>query len=235
MSRTSGEIPVCTRDSRDVTPASAFAVDICVLNVFESFGYGGFLLDRRRRVFACNRIAANCLGAGLMLRDKCLAAAHQDSDARLQSLIASALKSVDGPDRPVSVGIRRHFRLPLVVSILPLSEERRPALNSAKLLLAVSDPEFSHVPTVNMLTDMFGLTPTEAGVAIGIASGKQLVQIAADRGIKIETVRVHLKVVFSKTQTRGQPELAALLTRLASLIPYRGGTSPMTKHSPPQL
>jgi hypothetical protein len=40
-----------------------------------------------------------------------------------------------------------------------------------------------------MLTDMFGLTPTEASVAIGIVGGKQLAEIAADRVVKTGTVR----------------------------------------------
>src|SRR5260370_36826028 len=93
-------------------------VAICVLNAFESLGYGGFLRDRGRLVFAHNRIAANCLGDGLMLRGKCLAASDRESDARLQSLIESALKSGDGSDRPASVGVRRDFRLPLVISTL---------------------------------------------------------------------------------------------------------------------
>jgi len=35
-------------------------------------------------------------------------------------------------------------------------------------------------------------------------AGKSLAQIAADRGIKIGTVRAHTKTVFSKTQTRDQ-------------------------------
>jgi len=67
----------------------------------------------------------------------------------------------------------------------------------------------------------FGLTPAEAEVAIGIAAGRTLAQIAAERGVKVGTVRAHSKTVFSKTQTRGQAELTGLLTRLAFL-----GTQP---------
>jgi DNA-binding CsgD family transcriptional regulator len=70
-----------------------------------------------------------------------------------------------------------------------------------------------------MLAEMFGLTPAEAGVAAGIAAGRQLAEIATDRGVGIETIRWYSKVVFGKTQTRGQAELAALLTRLAVLAP----------------
>jgi DNA-binding CsgD family transcriptional regulator len=98
-------------------------------------------------------------------------------------------------------------------------------LHSARLLVIASDPEFSHVPPVNMLTEIFGLTPSEARVAIAIAAGKQFAEIALDRGVKIDTVRVHSKTVFSKTGTRGQSELAALLTRLAFPAPGVGRVS----------
>jgi len=70
-----------------------------------------------------------------------------------------------------------------------------------------------------MLTDMFGLTPAEASVAIGIVGGKHLAEIAAARGVKTGTVRVHSKTVFAKTRTRGQVELATLVTRVAFLTP----------------
>ena len=43
--------------------------------------------------------------------------------------------------------------------------------------------------------------------------------IAADRGIKIGTVRAHTKTVFSKTQTRDQAELTGLLTRRSFVVP----------------
>jgi len=65
-------------------------------------------------------------------------------------------------------------------------------------------------------------------------AGKSLAQIAADRGIKIGTVRAHTKTVFSKTQTRGQAELAGALTRLAFFVPriedHVGPTPAATSH-----
>jgi DNA-binding CsgD family transcriptional regulator len=70
-----------------------------------------------------------------------------------------------------------------------------------------------------VLADIFNLTPTEAHIAVAIASGRRLPEIAADRGIRIETVRTHSKRVFAKTRTRGQVELTALLTRLTVQIP----------------
>jgi hypothetical protein len=97
-------------------------------------------------------------------------------------------------------------------------------LNSAHLLLVSYDPENCQVPPPGMLTDMFGLTPAEASVAIGIVAGKQLAEIAADRGVKTGTVRVYSKTVFANSDSRpgrigsacdprGLPDPAARLGR----------------------
>jgi DNA-binding CsgD family transcriptional regulator len=125
----------------------------------------------------------------------------------------AALNSTDGTFGSAAVWVRRHPRLPLAVRVLRLGEQARPALKGASLLFVASDPGRCQPPPLDMLTGLFGLTPAEAGVAVGM----HLAEIAADRGVKIGTVRAYSKIVFGKTGTRGQTELAALLTRLAFL------------------
>jgi DNA-binding CsgD family transcriptional regulator len=196
-------------------------VSRCVLNVIGCLQCGGFLLGHDRQVLFLNKIASYCLGDGLTVRGKSLAAMDRESDVRLQSLIGLALHSPQRPNELPSAVVRRGSRLPLVVRILRLEENAQPALNSARLLLVSHDPENCQVPPPDMLTDMYGLTPAEASVAIGIVGGKHLAEIAADRGVKIGTVRAHSKSVFAKTRTRGQAELAALVIRMAFLIPPR--------------
>ena len=188
-----------------------------VLNIFESLGHASFLLGNKREVLGYNGPAATYLGDGLILRGNCLAATDRASDVRFQVSIGIALLSVESKDERRSVGIQRNFRPPFVVHIHRLAHETQ-----LKLLLVACDPELNPVPPASMLSDMLKLTPAEASVAVGIASGKQLAEIAADRRVKIETVRAHSKSVFSKTQTRGQAELAVLVTRLAFLVPRCG-------------
>jgi hypothetical protein len=173
-----------------------------VLGVFDSLGYGGFLLDHERQVLAHNGNAANVLGCGLTLREKRGAATDRASDRRLQSVIEAALMG-QGPADATSVGVRRQFKLPLLLVILRLWGNGWVVANAVRLLLIACDPERSPVPSGPTLADMFGLTPPETGVVIGIAVGRQLTEIAADRGIKIETGRWYSKIVFSKTQHEG--------------------------------
>ena len=99
-----------------------------------------------------------------------------------------------------------------------LGEDVRRTPRAGNLLLLALDPELGREPPREILTQAFGLTVAEADVAIGIVAGRTLAQIAAARGIKIGTVRAHAKIVFSKTQTRGQAEPTGVLTRLAFVV-----------------
>ena len=60
----------------------------------------------------------------------------------------------------------------------------------------------------------FRLTPTEAQLAIRIAGGLSLDQVAEELNMSRETSRNHLKAIFAKTGTHRQGELVALLSRL---------------------
>lgn len=59
-----------------------------------------------------------------------------------------------------------------------------------------------------------GLTLAEARVACRLAGGADLWSIARELQIARETVRTHLKRIYSKTGTRRQAELVALVVRL---------------------
>lgn len=57
----------------------------------------------------------------------------------------------------------------------------------------------------------FGLTPTEADLAIALASGLTVASFAAARGCSEQTARTHLKHVLDKTECRRQVEIVLLL------------------------
>ena len=109
--------------------------------------------------------------------------------------------------------------MPLVVLPIVLGEMAVQSTDAASIVLLTLDPELWPEPSDAMLSQAFGLTQTEAEVAIGVVSGKTLPRIAADRGVKVGTIRAHLKAIFSKTDTRNQADLTRVLTRLAFLMP----------------
>lgn len=66
---------------------------------------------------------------------------------------------------------------------------------------------------------MFDLTEAEAKLALGLASGLSLTEVAQQQGIRMTTARTHLARVFWKTGTRQQSQVAALLR--AAELPVR--------------
>lgn len=59
----------------------------------------------------------------------------------------------------------------------------------------------------------FGLTPAELAVVVLLSRGLSPEEIARDRGVSIETVRSQIRGLMTKTDTRRQSELVALVTR----------------------
>jgi len=73
-------------------------------------------------------------------------------------------------------------------------------------------------PSPRALQSLFGLTTSEIHVAIELARGCNLLDIARSHRLSRTTIRSHLASLFIKTQTRRQVELVSLLGRIA-LIP----------------
>jgi DNA-binding CsgD family transcriptional regulator len=109
---------------------------------------------------------------------------------------------------------RGGLRSPLTVLVIPLPVEtywlapRRPAA-----VLFLTDPERTRNPTAASLQCSFGLTRTEAAMAIEVLNGGGLKAVAARLGIAPTTARTHLTSIFNKTRTRRQAELVRILLR----------------------
>ena len=61
----------------------------------------------------------------------------------------------------------------------------------------------------------FDLTVAQARLALYLAEGGTIAEYAEVMGIKVSTVRTHLKSIFAKTGVRRQAELAILLLNQA--------------------
>lgn len=69
-----------------------------------------------------------------------------------------------------------------------------------------------------ILGELFLLTPAEARVTAKLGVGHSAEEIAEETGVSLETVRTHIRRVFSKTGTGRQGELISLVLRTA---PFR--------------
>lgn len=89
----------------------------------------------------------------------------------------------------------------LVVQACPLGAD----LDRALLIVKRREGE------ARAASDRFHFTPAERQVAERLASGMTVAEIAAQRGVTIETVRCHLKQAFSKAGVHRQAELVAVM------------------------
>lgn len=102
----------------------------------------------------------------------------------------------------------------MVARTLPVPAAARNPFLGARVLLVFSEAKvYARLPT-GYLGSLFGLTPTEARLAISLAEGHSLELIAHGHKISLATARNQLKSVFLKTDPHKQSELVALLLRL---------------------
>jgi DNA-binding CsgD family transcriptional regulator len=124
--------------------------------------------------------------------------------------------ALSGPAQaPLSLCLPRGGHLPLTLSVAPfmLGSGRPCAIVMAR------DPE-TVTASVEVLQQLFELTPAEAAVSRALAAGASLEDIAASTGVSVNTVKTHLHHVYSKTSTRRQGELIALIHgSTATLLP----------------
>jgi len=80
----------------------------------------------------------------------------------------------------------------------------------------VADPARRRVPSPTLLRHAFGLTPTEAELAGSLISGLTVPECAAARRVSTNTVRSQVRALLSKTGSRRQVDLVALLSGLGS-------------------
>lgn len=66
------------------------------------------------------------------------------------------------------------------------------------------------------LIQLFGLTASEARLALVLSQGRSIADAAAEVGLTIETARNYSKRIYAKTDTRGQADLVRII--LASVI-----------------
>lgn len=80
------------------------------------------------------------------------------------------------------------------------------------MLIAVTGYSLTgSLPSDVVLKGLFDLSAAEAGVAIDLAAGHSVKDVARVKSISVATVRSHLAQIFRKTGTGQQAQLISLL------------------------
>lgn len=191
---------------------------------FDQMEMGCITLDRQLKITSCNRAAENLIAqkSSLSIKDKQLFVGTVDENRQFRKLLGDLLNQPQaGEDEAASV---RAFRvnLPHTVTGLGLLCRRLQPLATpdagASVAVFISDPERPRLSKIDILSQLFSLTASEARLALLLANGSSLDEAAEEQGITRNTAKSHLSAVFSKTGVTRQPSLVQLILRSVATI-----------------
>lgn len=141
---------------------------------------------------------------------------HPEDGRKLNDLVNRAVRLTSSANfEPQAIGLRGPKGgdvLPvLVTAIRPRDRLADTSGNRIRAAMYFSDPTHSHPMSPDTLIEAYGLTAAEAWVAIGIANGLSVEEVAEQSGTSINTARSQLRSIFRKTETSRQTELVKLL------------------------
>lgn len=177
--------------------------------ILDQMPQGTILCDCTSRLIYANSVALSFLTAadGIQLHGGMVIAAIGDRKA-LRAAVAQACHMT--APRAETLFIRRAAGPPLLVSAAPIQGE---GTRWALLLVhAVSD---LGEKATSRLQHLFRLSPAEADIAVKLANGFNLSEIANERHVSMGTIRTQLKSLASKLGCRRQAEIAVLVGTLS--------------------
>ena len=179
----------------------------------ETTGKRLFFLDARGRVRRMSVAAEGMLASGghLRVEGSMLAADTAGENARLQQLVAAATGRTGGQRAGGTMSLSTGPGRELELSITPLGPRSVASWSDEPVALVTLGDEPTGLPTAPLLHRQHGLTLAEARVALALAEGRTLREIADDADVSINTVRAQLQTIFSKTGCRRQADLVRLL------------------------
>lgn len=140
------------------------------------------------------------------------------SDPRSNDWLRAALLALNRPNQTAvqSFPLRgAEGRAAMVIHVLPIRRCALDIFGRSHALLIMTLLSARRTPSLQLLSAMFDLTPSEARVARGLATGDSLDDIASSGGVSRNTVRCQLQHVLQKVGCSRQAEATALLSNVA--------------------
>ncbi|MDP1772447.1 MAG: helix-turn-helix transcriptional regulator [Methylobacter sp.] len=170
---------------------------------------GLVLFDKCGQAVFVNHMAETLDGFCLNAASRCLAVNANETRA-LRQLIGNAAELGQGNAMSLH---RNNSNRPLSAIVVSLQNRPLPFSGSVPAVaLFIYDPDLPLDLDDSLLTQCYGLSPTEARLATALLRGQTASNYAQSRGISSNTVKTQLKQVLAKTQTHRQSELIQLLT-----------------------
>ncbi len=140
---------------------------------------------------------------------------EDEKNLRKTILDTAAIDPDDSWKQSVAIGITHpDVEAPLPILVTPMHAHLVTSdldYEGAKVAVFLTDPNLQQPISIDSLVSVYNLTPSEAQVAISLANGHSVDQIANQSHHSSHTIRSQLKSVFRKTGVSRQSELIKLL------------------------
>jgi DNA-binding CsgD family transcriptional regulator len=154
---------------------------------------------------------------GMQLQDGNLTLTNAEDEKSLRKAIlnTAGIDPDDSWKQSVAIGITHpDVEAPLPLLITPMHANLITSdldYDGATVAVFLSDPNMQQPISIENLVSVYSLTPSESQVAISLANGHSIDEIAASWHHSAHTIRSQLKSVFRKTGVSRQSELIKLL------------------------
>lgn len=176
---------------------------------------GVIVLEEDRRVTRWNRAARELVERSgiLLLRNGRLVARDPAIDSRITELVGRLAARSPVPSAHGAEHLQLHADEIGPIDVLGLPTHGGEGSGGSPCVLFLTAPEVGANAPEEVLACCYGLTRGEARVVAAILAGRSVESTARTLGIRRETVRTHLKRIFSKVGTTRQSDLIAILLR----------------------
>lgn len=188
---------------------------------------GLVLFDQLGTAVYLNPLAESILAthpAVSLANDRIIPTDREDA-TQLHRLITACLAPARQAEckRGGMMGLRHEDRKhPLALMVRPLATSDLANIIDGELIYAamyINDPERPLAIDAETVSTLYKLSRTEANIAIFLANGQSVEEIAALQNRSIHTVRSHLKSLYHKTRTSNQTGLVRLILSGAAALP----------------
>ena len=199
----------------------AQAGDTTVTALLDNPRIGVLHLDRRGRILAVNDRARSLLrhGKGLLDKGGVLQGRAPDDQRRLERLVAEALPTSNAVAVSGSMQLGRSSGLPpLVVHVKPV-DVPQPDYGARHVAALVLIVEPGSLPRIDpgLVATILGLTPAESQMAVWLAEGKSVRDMATATDLTDGAIYWHLKQIYKKLPISRQVDLVRLVLSIAEL------------------
>ena len=161
------------------------------------------------------------LGDGLTIQNEQLCARRSFEAAKLARLIAAAA-SASAPAAGCMLVGRDAGHLPYVIQVAPIGAEAAASDRPMAMVLITGLDE--NCASEHELTQLYGLSPAESRLAVALARGKKLSNIAREIGVQITTLRTQVSAILRKFDVERQSDIVRVVSNIPAGPPTDGST-----------